>query len=90
MNLVSESLFRLLLSAVTGGVAALWILHDVVLLARLRGARRRDPIELRSREDQDDGRERDALVADQRFGYAMGVVIGVLGVIGTLRFNGVL
>ncbi|HSR97952.1 MAG TPA: hypothetical protein VLM79_12920 [Kofleriaceae bacterium] len=73
MNLVSDHVFRLLLSAVTGGVAAVWVIHDLVLIARLRGADRRDP-----------------LVADKRFGYGMGVVIGMIGVIGTLRFNGVL
>lgn len=33
---------------------------------------------------------RDPLVADQRFGYVMGIVIGLIGVVGTLRFNGVL
>jgi len=33
---------------------------------------------------------RDPLVRDQRFGYAMGIVIGTIGVVGTLRFNGVL
>jgi hypothetical protein len=73
MTLVSDTAFRLFLSAITGGVAAVWIVHDLVLIARLRGADRRDP-----------------LVADKRFGYAMGIVIGVIGVIGTLRFNGVL
>jgi hypothetical protein len=65
--------FRFALSLVTGGVAAVWVIHDLVLIARLRGSDRRDP-----------------LVADQRFGYAMGIVIGMIGVIGTLRFNGVL
>jgi hypothetical protein len=73
VTLVSDPAFRLFLSAITGGVAAVWIVHDLVLIARLRGADRRDP-----------------LVADKRFGYAMGIVIGVIGVIGTLRFNGVL
>jgi hypothetical protein len=73
MTLVSDTTFRLLLSAITGGVAGVWIIHDLVLIARLRGADRRDP-----------------LVADKRFGYAMGIVIGMIGVIGTLRFNGVL
>ncbi len=33
---------------------------------------------------------RDPLVADQWFGYLMGIVIGLIGVVGTLRFNGVL
>jgi hypothetical protein len=73
MNLASDHVFRLLLSVVTGGVAAVWIIHDLVLIARLRVADRRDP-----------------LVADKRFGYTMGIVIGMIGVIGTLRFNGVL
>ena len=73
MTLVSDGVFRFVLSLVTGGVAAVWVVHDLVLIARLRGANRRDP-----------------LVADKRFGYAMGIVIGMIGVIGTLRFNGVL
>jgi hypothetical protein len=73
MTLVSVGVFRFVLSLVTGGVAAVWVVHDLVLIARLRGADRRDP-----------------LVADKRFGYAMGIVIGMIGVIGTLRFNGVL
>jgi len=29
---------------------------------------------------------RDPLVADKRFGYAMGIVIGTIGVVGTLLF----
>lgn len=73
MTLVPESVFRLFLALVTGGVAAAWIVHDVVLIARLRGADRRDP-----------------LVADQRFGYVMGIVIAIIGIVGTLRFCGVL
>ena len=73
MNLVSDHTFRLLLSVITGGIAGLWGIHDIVFLARLRGANHRDP-----------------LVGDKRFGYAMGIVIGTIGVVGTLRFNGVL
>jgi hypothetical protein len=73
MTLVSDGVFHLCLTAITGGVAAVWFVHDLVLIARLRGTDRRDP-----------------LVRDKRFGYAMGVVIGMIGVIGTLRFNGVL
>ena len=72
MTLVSDTSFRLFLSVVTGGFAALWVLHDIVFLARLRGAMP------------------DPLVGDKRFGYVMGIVIGMIGVIGTLRFNGVL
>jgi hypothetical protein len=73
MTLVSDSTFRILLSVITGGVGGAWAIHDIVFIARLRGADRRDP-----------------LVADQRFGYVMGIVIGIIGVVGTLRFNGVL
>jgi len=73
MTLVSDSTFGLLISLITGVVAGAWAIHDLVLLARLRGASGRDP-----------------LVADQRFGYVMGIVIGMIGVVGTLRFGGVL
>jgi hypothetical protein len=73
MNLVSDGMFRFLLSATTGGVGVVWTIHEIMLLMRLRGADRRDP-----------------LVRDQRFGYAIGIVIGMIGVFGTLRFNGVL
>jgi hypothetical protein len=73
MTLVPDGIFKLLISLITGVVAGAWTIHDLVLLARLRGANRRDP-----------------LVADQRFGYVMGIVIGMIGVVGTLRFNGVL
>jgi hypothetical protein len=73
MTLVSDTVFRIYMCAIVGGVAAVWVIHDLVLIARLRGANRRDP-----------------LVADKRFGYAMGIVIGMIGIIGTLRFNGVL
>jgi len=73
MTLVSDPVFRLLLSAITGGVAAVWVVHDLVLIARLRGKDRRDP-----------------LVGDKLFGYSMGIVIGMIGIIGTLRYNGVI
>lgn len=33
---------------------------------------------------------KDPTVHDKRFGYSMGVVIGAIGVIGVLRFNGLL
>jgi len=32
----------------------------------------------------------DPLVRDKRFGYVMGLVIGVVGIIGCLRFHGVM
>ena len=33
---------------------------------------------------------RDPLVRDKRFGYLMGLVIGAVGIIGCLRFHGVM
>jgi hypothetical protein len=71
MTELPDGVFRALLSVITGGVAVPWLIHDLVLLARLRGGRR------------------DPLIADKRFGYAIGIVIGAIGIVGTLRFNGV-
>jgi uncharacterized transporter YbjL len=48
----------------------------IVDLVRLVGLRRADMS--------------DPLIRDKRFGYAMGVVIGVIGVVGALRFQNVL
>jgi hypothetical protein len=73
MTLMPDAAFHWVLSALVGGVAAGWAIHDLVLIARLRGADRRDP-----------------KVRDQRFGYAIGILIGMIGIVGTLRFNGVL
>jgi len=73
MTMFSDQTFKLLISAITGVAAAGWTIHDLVLIARLRGVDRKDP-----------------LVADKWFGYVMGIVIGLIGVVGTLRFNGVL
>lgn len=33
---------------------------------------------------------RDPLITDQLFGYVIGIIIGVVGVLGTLRFNDVI
>ena len=71
-ELMSDTAFRAVITVATGGFSAVWIVHDVVFLGRLRGADRRDP-----------------LVRDQRFGYVMGVVMGIIGVVGALRYNGV-
>lgn len=75
MTELPDGVFRALISLFTGGFAGAWVIHDLVLLARVarqRGAGRRDP-----------------RVGDQVFGYVMGIVIGVVGLVGTLRFNGV-
>jgi hypothetical protein len=68
---VPDGVFRAALSVLTGGLAAIWLVHDLVMIARL--PRRREP-----------------LVGDKRFGYAMGIVIAAVGIVGTLRFNGVI
>lgn len=31
----------------------------------------------------------DPIIADKRFGFVMGILIGVVGVVGVLRFHGV-
>jgi hypothetical protein len=72
-ELISDGAFRMMLTIATGLMAGLWVVHDVLFLARLRGADRRN-----------------AVVRDQRFAYVMGIVIGIIGVVGTLRFNHVL
>lgn len=72
MTGLPDGVFHALLSVLTGGAAGAWLVHDAVLLARLPRAERA---------------RRDPLVRDKRFGYAMGIVIGLVGVVGTLRFN---
>jgi hypothetical protein len=73
VNIVSNEAFGWIVTALTGGLAGTWVVHDLLFLARLRGKDRRDP-----------------LVRDQAFGYVMGIVIGVIGVWGCMRFNGVI
>lgn len=73
MTLMPEPVFRAIISVLTAGVGGLWVIHEVVMMNRLRSADLKD-----------------ALVRDQWFGYAIGTAIGVIGVVGTLRFNGVL
>ena len=75
MTELPDGVFRLLISLFTGGLAGAWLIHDLLFLARA----------LRQRSA---GR-RARLVGDQVFGYAIGIVIGVIGLVGTLRFNGV-
>jgi hypothetical protein len=75
MTELPDGVFRLLISVLTGGAAGAWLIHDLVFLARVR----RQPRAAR----------RDPLVADQAFGYLVGIAVGTIGVVGTLRFNGV-
>jgi len=97
MTELPDGVFRVLISLFTGGLAGAWLVHDLVLLARVarqRRAGRRDPrvgdqmFLARVARQRGTGR-RDPLVGDQMFGYAIGIVIGVIGLVGTLRFNGV-
>ncbi len=75
MTELPDGVFRALISLFTGGVAGAWLIHDLLFLARVvrRGGADR----------------RDPRVGDQVFGYVIGIVIGVVGVVGTLRYNGV-
>ena len=75
MTELPDGVFHLLISLFTGGFAGAWLIHDLLFLARVARHRRA-------------GR-RDPLVADQMFGYVIGIVIGIVGLAGTLRFNGV-
>ncbi len=71
-EIVPYETFRWILTALTGGLAATWVVYDTINLIRIRRADRADP-----------------LVRDRRFGYMMGILIGVLGVLGCLRFHDV-
>lgn len=74
MTELPDGVFHLLISLFTGGFAGAWLFHDLLFLARVRHRR---------------ASRRDPLIADQVFGYVMGIVMGVIGLVGTLRFNGV-
>jgi small-conductance mechanosensitive channel len=75
MTELSDGVFRFLISLATAGFAGAWLIHDLVFVARARRQRRA-------------GR-RDPLLADQVFGYLVGITVAVIGLVGTLRFNGV-
>jgi uncharacterized membrane protein len=62
---MSASAFDWFLGAVTGVVAALWLVYDGINIARLRKADAADPV-----------------VRDKRFGYVIGLVIALVGIIG--------
>ena len=71
MNLVSDEAFRWILTVLTGGLAGTWLVLDSVSLFRSRTPRRRT----------------DPLVRDKRFGYVMGIAIGIIGLWGCLRYH---
>jgi hypothetical protein len=72
VNIVSDTAFTWILTALVGGVSGGWLIYDAINLWRLRGGDRSDP-----------------LVRDKLFGYALGIVIALIGVVGTLRYHGV-
>jgi hypothetical protein len=73
---MSADAFKWFITFLTGGLASVWVVYDSFNLTRL----------LRSTNvDRTDG-----VYRDRRFGYAMGIVIGVVGIIGCLMFHGVL
>lgn len=65
--------FGWFLTALTGGLAGTWLVHDAICLVRTRKADRSDPV-----------------MRDKHFGYVIGIMIGVVGVLGCLMFQGVL
>ncbi len=71
-ELVSETVFRWILTALVGGLATSWLVYDSINLIRTRNADRSDPI-----------------VRDKRFGYMIGIAIGIIGLIGSLTYHGV-
>ena len=73
-DLVTQNVFEWAVTLITGIVAGAWFIWDAIKLVRLKDKK---------------GDADDAIVHDKRFGYAMGMVIGFVGVWGCLRFHGV-
>ena len=73
MNLMSDDVFRWILTGFVGGVSSAWLVYDTRNLRRSLSDDRRDP-----------------LVRDHQFGYAMGIAIALIGIVGALRFHGVI
>ena len=69
MNIVSDYVFRVFLTAMTAGVGGTWMIIDARRIWRLRDADRSD-----------------LLKNDQRFGYGVGVAIGIVAILGCLMF----
>lgn len=72
-EIVSQSTFEWMVTALTGGVAGTWFFYDAFNLLRLKKRGAKD----------------DPVTGDKRFGYVMGMAIGAAGVWGCLRFHGV-
>lgn len=76
MTLISHEAFRWTLTALTTA-GSLWALYDVFKARKARARQRRGPARA------------PALYRDELFGYAMGIVLALLGLAGVLRFHGV-
>ena len=68
MNIVSDTVFRLMITALTMGVGGTWGVIDARRLWRLRNA------------------PADPSLGDRRFGYGVGVAIGIVATLGCLMF----
>jgi hypothetical protein len=74
MKIISDTAFLWFVTVLTGGLAGTWVVYDAFSLFRSRNA----------------DRGNDAIVRDKQFGYVMGIIIGILGVLGCLRAHGVI
>jgi hypothetical protein len=77
--IVSLTAFKWFLTILTGGLAGSWLVYDAFNLVRLH----------RKVSGAPKGATMDASSHDKYFGYVIGVLIGVIGVWGCLRFHGV-
>ena len=68
MNIVSDTVFRMMITALTAGVGGTWGVIDARRLWRLRNA------------------PPDPALGDKRFGYGVGVAIGIVAILGCLMF----
>jgi hypothetical protein len=68
--IVAHSIYVLIVTLLVGGVAASWVVVDIIRLRRALRENRRDP-----------------LVRDRIFGSIIGIVVGLFGVVGTVRYQ---
>ncbi len=73
---MSPEAFKWFITFLVGGLAGVWVFYDTFNLTRLlRG----------TNVDRSDG-----VYRDRRFGYTMGIVIGIVGLTGCLMFHNVI
>jgi hypothetical protein len=76
IELMSPDAFKWFITFLTGGLAGAWVIYDSLNLTRLMRSATVD--------------RADAVYRDKRFGYVMGIAIGLVGIIGCLLFHDVL